>query len=194
MARRFLKALSKERKRRREIHEAGVLVISFPKTGRTWLRVLIGKALCDRYGLDESLILAPFTLAPMAGLPPTRFTHDGSSNKEGRRYDELGTDKSSYREKKVAYLTRNPLDVLVSCYFEASKRKKIFEGGVSEFLRHDNYGLRKILTFSKIWEDNRETPEEFLLLRYEDMHRSPETALRTALDLMGAPDFDDEII
>jgi hypothetical protein len=32
-------------------------IISFPKSGRTWLRVLLGKALCEELHLDETVML-----------------------------------------------------------------------------------------------------------------------------------------
>ena len=34
---------------------ADVYILSYPKTGRTWLRALVGKALVDRYGLPPKL-------------------------------------------------------------------------------------------------------------------------------------------
>jgi hypothetical protein len=33
-----------------------VSIVSFPKSGRTWLRVLIGKALCEYAELDDQKI------------------------------------------------------------------------------------------------------------------------------------------
>lgn len=186
--------LPRELREQREIEQADVLVVSFPKSGRTWLRLLLGKTLCDGFGLDESLMLDPLRLTAQANLPPVLFTHDGSSNKRGKRFDELGTDRSVYREKKVAYLTRNPLDVLVSCYFEATRRKRVFRGSLAEFLRHDRYGLRKILVFNRIWEASRHQPKAFLLLRYEDVHASPVEALRALLGFLGARELPEETL
>jgi Sulfotransferase domain len=57
----------------------------------------------------------------------------------------LETDKSRYRGTKVLYLIRDPRDVVVSCFFQATRRKKLFRGTLSEFIRSDNYGIRKIV-------------------------------------------------
>ena len=104
---------------------------------------------------------------------PTRFTHDGSSNTEGRPWQDLDTDKSRYHGKKVVYLTRDPRDVVVSCYFQATRRKSLFHGTISEFIRSDKYGIRKIVAFNRIWHAARNVPEAFLLVRYEDLHVAP---------------------
>src|SRR5262245_55186961 len=60
-----------------EFHRAQACIVSFPKCGRTWLRVMVGKALCDRYGLDESVMLDEFKVTEAAGIIPTLYTHDG---------------------------------------------------------------------------------------------------------------------
>ena len=53
-------------------------VVSFPKAGRTWLRMMIGKALAEQFGLNEGDALDHIErLAKRAGAPPFDFTHDG---------------------------------------------------------------------------------------------------------------------
>ena len=78
------KSIRKAFRERRELAPARVAIVSFPKSGRTWLRLLIGRALCERYGLPESQILDTFALTRAAGILPTVFSHDGTSNTEGR--------------------------------------------------------------------------------------------------------------
>ena len=55
-----------------------VYVISYPKSGRTWLRVLISKALCEHYNLGTDLILDPKLLSRKANCFRTVFSHDVS--------------------------------------------------------------------------------------------------------------------
>src|SRR5262249_53995145 len=63
--------------------------------------------------------------------------------------------------------------------------KELFRGTISEFIRSDNYGIRKVVSFNRIWHATRHVPEAFLLLRYEDLHTAPRDALRSALEFMG---------
>jgi hypothetical protein len=54
-----------------------VSIVSFPKSGRTWLRVLIGKALCEHAGLDDQKIFDKDMLAEATSLPKINYTHEG---------------------------------------------------------------------------------------------------------------------
>jgi Sulfotransferase domain len=93
-----------------------VSIVSFPKSGRTWLRVLIGKALCEQAGLDDQQIFDKDKLAEATGLPKINYTHEDSGNSGRKHYQELETDKSKYKQRKVIMLMRDPRDVLVSYY------------------------------------------------------------------------------
>jgi hypothetical protein len=94
-------------------------------------------------------------------------------------------DKSQYRNKKVLLLSRDVRDTLVSAYFHATKRIKVFEGTISEFIRSEQYGAIKILTFYRQWYEARGVPKDFLFLRYEDLHKTPDAALTNVLTFLG---------
>src|SRR4029453_15975381 len=153
------KAIRKSVRERRELAPAKVAIVSFPKSGRTWLRLLIGRALCQRHGLPESGILDTFALTRAAGILPTVFTHDGTSNTEGRHLEKLGRDKRAYRDKRVLLLCRDPRDTAISCFFEATRRKQVYRGTLSEFLRDPHYGMEKIVRFYEFWDAARGVPE-----------------------------------
>ena len=173
---------------------AGAYVISFPKCGRTWLRILLGKVLCEKFDIDSELMLDTINLTRAAKILPTVFTHDGSSIREGRRYDTLETDKSKYRGKKVVFLIRDPRDVMVSCYFQAVKRIHKYQGTISDFIRTDKYGIKKYLTFLNIWFENQKVPKDFLLLRYEDLQINPSMALKLLLDFLDVKTVENKVI
>jgi hypothetical protein len=191
---RRVKSALRSRKERRERAPAEVVIVSFPKSGRTWLRLMIGKALCELYALPDERMLDTPTLTRAAGLPPSVFTHDGASNMEARHVDRLTRDKSDYRDKKVLLLARDPRDVVTSCYFQASRRRDLFKGSISEFVRDPRYGIRKILTWLNIWEENRSAPKEFRVLHYEELRLDPHRGLRSALEFMGVSDLDEHIV
>ena len=46
----------------------------------------------------------------------------------------------------------------------------------------------------EIWHENRNVPRDFLLLRYEDMHRDPAGILRSLLRFMGLEHPDEQAI
>jgi hypothetical protein len=188
------KAIRKVLRERRELAPAKVAIVSFPKSGRTWLRMLIGRALCQRYGLPEARILETFELTRLAGLLPTVFTHDGTSNSEGRHLARLDRTKAGYRGKKVLLLCRDPRDTAISCFFEATKRKRVYDGTLSEFLRDPRYGIEKIVAFYESWEGARGVPEALLVVSYEELHADPGKVLRETLAFLGAGDVPERIV
>jgi hypothetical protein len=188
---RWIKARLRPGRERRQRAGAEVVIVSFPKSGRTWFRLMLGKALCDRYDLPEDKMIDTLWLTRAAGLPPAVLTHDGGSNLEARHVDRLVRHKDDYRDKKVLLLARDPRDVVTSCYFQASRRRKLFRGSISDFVRDPHYGIRKIVTWLNIWHENRDVPRGFQLIRYEDLKGEPVKTLRVALELMGVSDLDD---
>ncbi len=160
-------------------------IISYPKTGRTWLRVMLGKAICLAYDQPDELLLLTHRLTAAAGIRATRFTHEDALF-DGRAWQDLDPDKRRYSHSRVLLLTRDIKDTVVSNYFHATKRARSFTGTLAEFIRHDSWGAKKIITYYEYWYRARNVPEEFQLLRYEDMHRSPRAALEIALELAGA--------
>lgn len=94
-----------------------VYIVSHPKAGRAWVRVMLGHYLCERYGFDEEEILGTRALTAAAGLMPTRFTHDHSAIVDWFVHRDLSLDKSGFHKKHVVFLVRGPKDMLVSCFF-----------------------------------------------------------------------------
>ena len=174
--------------------DADVYLLSYPKTGRTWLRALVGKALCDRYGLPQQRVLETDALTAMAGLPRAGFYHDGSAMIDGLSWRELDASKASYRGKRVLLIGRDARDTLVSAYFQATRRVDMFDGPIGAFVRDERYGIEKFCAFYRQWDEARAAPDAFAFLRYEAMHEDPRAALRTVLAFMGARDVSDAIV
>lgn len=179
-----------------------VFVVSYPKCGRTWLRLMLGRAVSKHVGRD---LANPLELDDLAsqypGVPPIVFTHDGPANLKTAA--ELSADdKRKYAGHPVILLVRDPADVAVSYYFEYTRRRTVFnparfetfDGQVSDFLRRDVGGVDSIIAFYDGWARHLHVPSSFLLVRYEDMHTAPARELRRVLDFVGLTAVSDEII
>lgn len=186
--------------------KADVYLISYPKSGRTWLRLLIGYAITKHYSLPEQedtlLLNTRKKLHP--DVPRIVVIHDDRPML--KTPEELDTNKEKFKDKKVIFLTRDPRDVIVSSYFEMSRRGEIFganpyeqrqavyKGSLSDFIHRDIGGFDTIIRFYNIWAQNRTVPKGFLLVRYEDMKADAHKELRRTLDFLGLQDIrDDEI-
>ena len=160
-------------------------VVSYPKAGRTWLRVLLGCYLCESYGFDTKDMLDILKLTGSAKLLPTQFTHDHSSIIDGLSVHQLLPDKAAYSDKRIVFLQRGLKDLLVSCFFQATKRVGRFQGDLHEFLRDERFGATKAATFHANWYAAQTVPREFITIRYEDLHRNPHRELRNVLTVIG---------
>lgn len=173
--------------------------VSFPKNGRTWIRIILSKIIYETFNLSEKEIPEYYLLnikrlCEEAGRIPITMTHDDSANH--LVYKKLEEDKSNYIDKKVILLIRDPRDTLVSYYFHRTKRwKPIDDKGISAFIRDKRYGIRKILRFYNIWNQWINKIDEVLVVRYEDMHMNPKTTIKRMLAFLEIQDeVSEEII
>ena len=168
-------------------------VMSYPKCGRTWLRTMIGRVVELHHGLDlrNPMEVQHFwKLAP--GIPCVGFSHDDGPNL--KTASAIDSDKSKYAGKNILFLVRDPRDVLVSYYFDAKNRMNVFDGTLTDFVYQDVGSIDSIITFLNIWACNRSQVKSFQLLTYEEMHRDPKQALRTAIEFLGIRGVPDEVI
>jgi hypothetical protein len=186
---------------RRKARHAPTVFISYPKSGRTWLRLMLGKALRDHYELNlakqrDLLAVQKFSKIDRR-VPPLDFSHDGLPCHQTR--EELKSSKSDFMGKDVILLCRDPRDVVISSWYRREKHTikygiVEFEGSISDFVRHPVHGIEKIVAFMNIWAANRETPARLLLVRYEDLIDAPENELRRLLIFLGVENVSDVIV
>lgn len=170
------------------VRPPGQYGISHPKSGRTWLRAMVGRVLCGRTGMPESELLNTRSLTAAAGLPVLKWHHGGASLKSPcQRHDELRFDER-FAGKSTIFVIRDPRDTLVSSYFQAVKRWESITGSVGEigeFIRSSERGILKWIAFHNLWHDNLVRLASFHLVRYEAMHADPLTTLRGVLEASG---------
>jgi len=162
---------------------ADVVLISFPKSGRTWLRSMFGRALQTYHGVDPKMIMRTSSLRRLdPRIPRIRSTHDDFAH--DKTPGEIEREKGRYASKRVIFLVRDPRDVIVSLYFQKKYRRRratTYHGELSDFLRESTGGIESIVTFYNVWAENRHLPRDFLLVKYEDIVDDPERELRRML-------------
>lgn len=147
---------------------ADVLLISYPKCGRTWLTMLLARALGAHAGLDDVDYLAnDLPSGKGEGEGAIRISHDDNPHWKTAR--GLAGSKRRYRNKKIILLVRDPRDVVVSMYFERSRREQAYTGTLHEFLHEPKGSLDTILAYYNVWARERSRPKDFCLVRYEDL-------------------------
>jgi hypothetical protein len=174
---------------------ADVFILSFPKCGRTWLRMLLGRAIADHYGLDaEDVGELPALAEQKPGLPVIRFKHD--DNPHFKTPGELVRNKDEFAERPVVLLVRDVRDTVVSTYFQMTKREERYRyhGDIDTFAKQSRGGAETIIRFYNHWVRQRDVPPKFLLVRYEDLHADTAGQLRTLLEFLGIEGVEDAVI
>ena len=172
-----------------------VYVISFPKCGRTWLRILLGKVLQLHYNLEipnEYYIDIHKLNLVDKKIPRIDFDHE--DNPKWRSPSELSKNKEKFKNKKVIFLVRDPKDVLISLYFHKKYRDNAFDGEIEEFLQEKVGGIETIIEYYNIWYDNREIPKDFLLVKYEELTNNTMRELKKIMNFLKINSVSDETI
>lgn len=164
--------------------QAENFVLSYPKTGRTWLRALIGAYLHVGRGLPETELIG-YRAWEACGFPSTYFTHGQAGFADLIPWQALRPEGRIFAGRRVLLLVRDLRDTMVSAYFWANRRLGIFDGTMSAFLRDGSLGAEKFLAYYRGWYETRQAPRELLVVRYERLHRDAAGTLAAVLRFLG---------
>jgi len=180
-------------RRRMRARAADVYLLSFPKVGRTWLRVMIGKLLAEHYGHPELAVgeLDDETRR-FPGVPRVVVKHDGAPHRSTP--DEIDADKGEFADSKVILVVRNPLDTTVSNYFQVTRRENTFHGDMAAWLAEPRGSVASMLRYYSVWAAQRHVPEQLLLVRYEDLKADTARELRRVAAFLGMDGVSDATI
>ncbi len=184
----------------RLFQQTDCFIISYPKCGRTWLRLLLGRALTQHFTPDGGEVMEIQKLTrQIGGIPVTEFSHDDYAH--WKPAEAVVTDKGIYRDKKVVFLARDPRDALVSYFFQYTKRGSKdmandggFDGDISAFIRHRIGGIDSLIGFYNAWAAARDVPKDFLLISYEALQEDTFASLRKLCDFIGLEAIRDEVL
>jgi hypothetical protein len=177
-----------------------VVVISYPKSGRTWLQLMLGEYITRHFGLDVRNVIAikEYTKR-LQGVPRIKFAHD--ERPQWKSAAEQVLNKSAYRDQNIILLARDPRDIIVSLFFEKTKRvparrsdRPEFKGSINDFVHHDIGGIESIITFFNSWYENRDVPKSFRIVRYEDLRSSTRETLTDLLTHLGIDKINEQIL
>lgn len=185
-----------------KLSEADCVIVSFGKSGRTWLRVMISRFYQIKHGLPERHLMGFDNLhRKCSEIPKIFFTHDNYL----RDYTGNQESRADFYNKKVVLLVRDPRDIAVSQYFQwkhrmrpAKKRLNNYPPhgesvSVYDFVMQPEAGLPKIIGFLNQWANEMPRIEEILVVRYEDMRTHPEENLKRIVDFIGTPGSEQQI-
>jgi hypothetical protein len=177
-----------------ELSGGKAIVLSVPKSGRTWIRTFLCAYFCKLHGRE-------FTLKPERyrepDIPRFIFSHDLFEHRtKGDLWDRIRgkylVPKRELRRVEVILLVRDPRDCFVSLYIQMTRRDpsapaKFKQETVSDLLRDKRFGIHAIVETMNDWLNEFWGRENFTLIRYESLRASPTAHFRELLAVLGEP-------
>jgi len=172
-------------------------IVSYEKSGRTWLRVMLSRYYQLQYGLPSDRLLNFDRLHRInPAVPVVFFTHDRGVGRNAIHWER----KSRADPIPFILLVRDPRDVAVSYYFQWLYRMSDAERWVNDlpvgdisifdFMMRKNVGLLAVIHFMNRWYGNLSRMPNLRLFRYEDLRADAVTELAKILRLLGGePDM-----
>ena len=178
--------------RARQLSGGDAIVVSIPKSGRTWVRTFLCAYFCRRGG-------HPFSLEPEKygdpRIPRIIYSHDRFEQRtKADRWDELRgkyfIPAGERRRARIILLARDPRDTFVSHYVQLTRRVRetpdeLKQMEISGILRDRRHGIGSMIEIMNGWLDEWAGKPNFLLLRYEDLQRTPEQNFQELLGFLG---------
>lgn len=150
-----------------------VHVYSYPKSGRTWLRVMLDEL------NDIELSIA--------------YVHGDAVPKKQRHYQNMTFDLDKFQDRRIVFLIRDPRDTVVSAYYDAVHRDRIFDDSISKFIRHDNFGIKKVIAFHQLCFENIPLLNNFITLKYEALQADTKNELERVTNYLGFQTSDEKL-
>jgi Sulfotransferase domain len=186
--------------RARALSGGETIILSIPKSGRTWVRTFLCAYLCKRHGLE-------FTLQPgrynKPGFPKVVFSHDLFEHRtKGDLWDRIRgkylIPRRELRRARIVLLLRDPRDCFVSLYMQITRRDPSADAAlknktVSDLLRNKRFGIRSMVRTMNAWLDEFSGRDDLILVRYESLRASPADHFRDLLAVLGETEPDTSI-
>ena len=189
----------KGREEYRRLNRADAAVVSYGKSGRTWLRAMLSRYYQQQYSLPDDVLLKFDNLHRLHHeIPSILFTHD----EHIKDYTGISDSKRDFYLNRVILLLRDPRDVAVSNYFHWKYRRGRAKNVVNAdsrnnidmtILRYVKNIMPKIIRFMNLWQQETHHVASLLTVRYEDLRDDTDANLRRVLEFLGHHPSDAEI-
>ncbi len=187
------------RKKIAKLKGSEAVLLRYPKSGVTWLRVMISHIYQQRSGNRIAHLIGSNEFAEAMPQAPRLLIAN----------ENMGVDNETVKKmisgRKVILLVRDPRDIAVSLYFHFSKRatklehlsygipENVREMSLYAFLMNAEFGLRNVIDYLNFWSRSLRGSPNALVIRYEDLRRAPADGLRQVMHILSPGTTEAEI-
>jgi hypothetical protein len=174
-----------------------IFIITFPKSGTTWLRFLIANAIKTHYDIKRNVNF--FTIQDIIpGMPYTKYV----MNKGPFGLTEIPrilATHSSYNPfyKRIIFQVRDPRDTMVSYYHHLRSSGSIEKNmSISDFIRDEKYGITAWTNHTTLWlkkNGPKDGMSRIIFTKYEDLLLDTASTLDVILQAIGLSLSDNEL-
>ena len=178
--------------RARLLSGGDAIVVSIPKSGRTWLRAFLGAYYSARLG--KKMALDPERYGDRS-VPRVIYTHDLFEHRtKGSSWDRARgkylVPTAELRRARIILLARDPRDAFVSLFVQLTRRTKETPGElkrktIGDLLRDPAFGIVSMIDVMNLWLREFSPLPGFSLFRYETLRQAPAENFRTLLTALG---------
>lgn len=182
---------------RERLLRPAVYAVSYPKSGRTWLQMMVSYVVSELSGVPIEKILRrqhrrrEQHSGRMVPIPKFSHGHRYKYFCQGQRFPSW-----FYRNARVALLVRNPRDVVVSYYYYQKFHLQEFSGTLHQFVRGESphchierhaarCGVQPIINYLNAWVRHEHQLQELFVLHYEDLKADPMLQLGRLCEFAG---------
>jgi hypothetical protein len=168
------------------------IILSYPKSGRTWVESMLSNLYVRRFALPDTRILDfQDDREELPGLPYFFFTHDYAHVTHGQWLIPQRYSRRHFRATPTIFIVRYPIDTAVSMYFQQSRRERnLDEVEIYDFVTTYQGGLQTIIEFMNFWACELPQIHTHKIVRYEDLSSDTYQSFGAIIRFLNL-DFDD---
>ena len=153
------------------VTQADGVILSYPKSGRTWVETMLSHLYVRKLGLPATRVLRfEEDHRESSDIPYLFFTHDYAHVTHGQWLLPKNRSRRFYRNTPTLMIARHPIDTAVSMFFQQSRREgNVVEAEVFDFVRSHEGGLATTIHFLNLWAEELPRIRKHKLVRYEDL-------------------------
>ena len=180
-----------------DLSNGDAVILSVPKSGRTWLRTFLSAYFSHRTGQPFSLNITDHR-GPK--IPRIIYSHDRFEHlTKGSVWDRLRgkylVPSDQIRQVPIVLLARDPRDAFVSYFVQLTRRNPatpevIRQMSADALLHHPRFGIASMVEVMNAWLAEFGGRPDFTLVRYEDLRADPARNFPHLLKAIGILEID----